>query len=121
MAVALMSNAAPRTIQAVLGCGIKNCSSASQAHEYFKQQFPTSAPAKAAASFLWRQGQVWGQRARHAEHMHPFLRAHTCPHWTVFPRGRSHVPSAKVICRSPYGPGSQDWMDSTAMRFGTTC
>ena len=35
-----------------LGCGTKNCSSASQAHEYFKQQFPTSAPEKAAASLL---------------------------------------------------------------------
>ena len=53
MAVTLTSTAAPRTIQAVLGCGTKNCSSASQAHEYFKQQFPTSQPAKAATSF-WR-------------------------------------------------------------------
>ena len=52
MAVTLTWNAAPRTIQAVLGCGTKNCSSASQAHEYFKQQFPTSAPAKAAASMF---------------------------------------------------------------------
>ena len=52
MAVTLSSNAAPRTIQAVLGCETKNCSSASQAHEYFKQQVPTSAPAKAAASML---------------------------------------------------------------------
>ena len=52
MAITLSSNAAPRTIQAVLGCGTKNCSTASQAHEYFKQQFPTSAPAKAAPSML---------------------------------------------------------------------
>ena len=52
MAVTLTSTAAPHTIQAVLGCGTKNCSSASQAHEYFKQQFPTSQPAKAAASLL---------------------------------------------------------------------
>ena len=36
----------------MLGCGTKNCSSASQAHEYFNQQFPTRAPAKAAASLL---------------------------------------------------------------------
>ena len=52
MAVTLSSTAAPRTIQAVLGCGTKNCSSASQAHEFFKQQFPTSQPARAAASLL---------------------------------------------------------------------
>ena len=52
MAVTRSSTAAPRTIQAVLGCGTKNCSSASQAHEYFKPQFPTSQPAKAAASLL---------------------------------------------------------------------
>ena len=52
MAITLSSNAAPRTIQAVLGCGTKNCSSGSQAHEYFKQQFPTSQPARAAASLL---------------------------------------------------------------------
>ena len=52
MAATLSSNAAPRTIQAVLGCGTKNCSSASQAHEYFRQQFPTSAPAKAATWML---------------------------------------------------------------------
>ena len=52
MAITLSSNAAPRTIEAVLGCGTKNCSSASQAHKYFKQQFPTSQPARAAASLL---------------------------------------------------------------------
>ena len=52
MAVTLSSTAAPRTIQAVLGCGTKNCSSASQAHEYLKQQFPTSQPARAAALLL---------------------------------------------------------------------
>ena len=52
MAVTLSSTAAPCTIRAVLRCGTKNCSSASQAHEYFKQQFPTSQPASAAASLL---------------------------------------------------------------------
>ena len=52
MAITSSSNAAPRTIQAVLGCGKKNCSSASQAHEHFKQQVPTSQPARAAASLL---------------------------------------------------------------------
>ena len=52
MAVTLSLNVAPRTIQAVLGCRTKNCSSASQAHECFKQQFPTSALAKATASML---------------------------------------------------------------------
>ena len=52
MAVTLTSTAAPHAIQAVLGCGAKNCSSASQAHEYLKQQFPTIQPAKAAASLL---------------------------------------------------------------------
>ena len=52
IAVTLTSTAAPRTIQAVLGCGTKNCSSASRAHEYFKQQLPTGAPAKASASLL---------------------------------------------------------------------
>ena len=52
MAVTLSSTAAPRTIQAVLGCGTKNCSNASQAHECFKQQFPTSQPARGAASLL---------------------------------------------------------------------
>ena len=36
----------------MLGCGTKNCSSASQAHEFLKQQFPTNAPAKASASLL---------------------------------------------------------------------
>ena len=36
----------------VLGCGTKHCSSASEAHEYYKKQFPTTAPAKAAASML---------------------------------------------------------------------
>ena len=52
MAVALTSTAAPRTIQAVVRCGTKNCSSASQTHEDFKQQFPTTQPAKAAAWLL---------------------------------------------------------------------
>ena len=51
-AVTLTSTAAPRTIQAVLRCGTKTCCSASQAHEYFTQQFPISQPAKAAASLL---------------------------------------------------------------------
>ena len=53
MAVTLLLNAAPRTTQAVLGCETRNCSSPSHAHEYLKQQFPTSAPAKVAASMLW--------------------------------------------------------------------
>ena len=52
MAVTLTSTAAPRTIRALLGCGTKNCFSARHGHEDFKQQFPTSQPAKAPASLL---------------------------------------------------------------------
>ena len=44
LAATMLSRAEPRTIQAVLSCGTKNCSSVTKAVEHFQRLYPTAQP-----------------------------------------------------------------------------
>ena len=52
----MLSRAEPRTIQAVLSCGTKNCSSVTKAVEHFQTLYPTAGAEGAAKGILRRVG-----------------------------------------------------------------
>ena len=56
LAATMLSRAEPRTIQAVLSCGTKNCSSVTKAVEHFQTLYPTAGAEGAANSILRRVG-----------------------------------------------------------------
>ena len=56
LAATMLSRAEPRTIQAVLSCGTKNCSSVTKAVEHFQTLYPTAGAEGAAKSILRRVG-----------------------------------------------------------------
>ena len=54
LAATMLSRAEPRTIQAVLSCARKNCSSVTKAMEHFQTLYPTAGAEGAAKSILRR-------------------------------------------------------------------
>ena len=56
LAATMLSRAEPRTIQAVLSCGTKNCSFVTKAVEHFQTLYPTAGAEGAAKSILRRSG-----------------------------------------------------------------
>ena len=56
LAATMLSRAEPRTIQAVLSCGTKNCSSVTKAMGHFQSLYPTAGAEGASKSILPRVG-----------------------------------------------------------------